>query len=73
MAVVVRTAAWHTYTQIFEEIVNPGVVANDKRPAASSQRHTQQDLRLQFHAQLLVLYSGGEVAVTNGITATAGW
>ena len=28
---------------------------------------------LQFHAQSLVLYSGGEVAVTNGITATAGW
>ena len=28
---------------------------------------------LQFHAQSLVLYSGGEVAVTHGITATAGW
>ncbi|MEZ6036731.1 MAG: hypothetical protein R3F29_04580 [Planctomycetota bacterium] len=28
---------------------------------------------LQFHVQGLVLYSSGEVATTNGLTATAGW
>jgi len=28
---------------------------------------------LQFHAQTLVLYSGGAVAVSNAITGTAGW
>ena len=28
---------------------------------------------LQFHVQVLVLYDGGDAAVTNAITATAGW